>query len=164
MFCLQLCIIYVSGVHGGKRKVLDPLELELWTIVNHYVGTENLTQVLWRTSSAVATEPPLASALFFHSCSLFVWGSCHLFLLLSSFYHEGLLCVCTIVPQCACEGQFAPSTYMCIQKLNSGHGIHAGIFSHWALSLAFGFFSDRVTCSQGSWTLISCLHFLDARL
>lgn len=36
--CLQLCIIYVSGVSGGQRRVLDPLELELWTVVNHYVN------------------------------------------------------------------------------------------------------------------------------
>lgn len=149
VFCLQLCIMYVSGVHGGQRRVLDPLELELWTVVTHYVGTENWTQVLWRTSSAVATEPPLASALFFHSCSLFVWGSSHLFLLLSSFYHEGLLCVCTNVPQCACEGQFAPSTLYVHPETELRSQVYMQAFlvtevshwlSHWGISLALGFF------------------------
>ena len=30
---VYMCTVYMSGVHGGLKKVLDPLELELSTVV-----------------------------------------------------------------------------------------------------------------------------------
>lgn len=29
------------GAQGGQEKALDPLELELWMLVNHYVDAGN---------------------------------------------------------------------------------------------------------------------------
>lgn len=37
----------VPGVHGSQKRALDPLELELQTIVSHLAGSGNQTQVLY---------------------------------------------------------------------------------------------------------------------
>lgn len=38
-----LCIPHEYSVHGGQRRALDSLELELWTGVSHCVGTGTRT-------------------------------------------------------------------------------------------------------------------------
>lgn len=47
MFCLNeyKYSTYVLSAHCNQ-KVLEPLELELWMIVNHHVGAENQMQIL----------------------------------------------------------------------------------------------------------------------
>jgi hypothetical protein len=46
LFILCACVFYlhvhlcVSGAHGGQKD-LDPLDLELYMVVNHHVGTGN---------------------------------------------------------------------------------------------------------------------------
>lgn len=48
MFCLHLCLcnIRVPGAHGGERRALSPLELELWMVMDCYIGAEKPTQPL----------------------------------------------------------------------------------------------------------------------
>lgn len=38
---LRTYIMYVPGVRRGQKRVLDPLEIELWIIVNFRVGAGN---------------------------------------------------------------------------------------------------------------------------
>ena len=47
--CLCLCTAYIPGVHGGQKRVLDSLKLELQTVVSCPVGARNRTQVLWKS-------------------------------------------------------------------------------------------------------------------
>jgi hypothetical protein len=37
----------------GQRRTLDPLELELQTIMSHHMGVGNETRHLWRAASAL---------------------------------------------------------------------------------------------------------------
>ena len=42
--CLFVCVcvgvpLCVPGAGGGQKRVSDPLELELQTVVSHFVGT-----------------------------------------------------------------------------------------------------------------------------
>ena len=39
-YMLCLCIICVANAYGGQKRALDPLELELQTVVGHHVGAE----------------------------------------------------------------------------------------------------------------------------
>jgi hypothetical protein len=41
-----MCTICVPGALGSQKGEMDPLELELWMVVNHHVGAGNRTQVL----------------------------------------------------------------------------------------------------------------------
>lgn len=36
-----MCISHMSGAYGGQERVLESLELELQTVVSHYVGAGN---------------------------------------------------------------------------------------------------------------------------
>lgn len=38
---MHVCTLYVSGAHGDQKRVLDPLELELETVMRHHVGAGN---------------------------------------------------------------------------------------------------------------------------
>lgn len=38
MTCMCLCTIYVPGILGGQKTVLDVLELELQMVVSYHVG------------------------------------------------------------------------------------------------------------------------------
>ena len=38
VYCLHVCIC-VPGAREGEKRALDPLELELYTVVGHHVGT-----------------------------------------------------------------------------------------------------------------------------
>lgn len=40
----------VSVLPQGQKRVLDLLEQELQMIVNHHVGDETQTQVVWKSS------------------------------------------------------------------------------------------------------------------
>lgn len=42
--CLYLCTVYVPEVWGGKKRALDPLELELLPDVMGHVGAGNETR------------------------------------------------------------------------------------------------------------------------
>lgn len=48
MFCLSvwLCTMYVFGVQGDQKKVLNPVELDLQVVVSHHVGSGTQTWVL----------------------------------------------------------------------------------------------------------------------
>lgn len=51
--------------HGGQKRVPEPLELELWMVVDCHVGVEKITQQVILT-----VEPPLQSWVYFYSyCS-----------------------------------------------------------------------------------------------
>lgn len=39
--CLYVVHHGMPGAHRGQKRVLDPLELELQTVVKHHVGTGN---------------------------------------------------------------------------------------------------------------------------
>lgn len=43
MFSLNVCkyTVCIPGALGGQKSVLDPLELESWTVVNCSVGAGN---------------------------------------------------------------------------------------------------------------------------
>lgn len=41
---------YVLGTQRSQKKASDPQELEFQIIVSHHVGTENQTQVLWKSN------------------------------------------------------------------------------------------------------------------
>jgi hypothetical protein len=53
MFCLHVCLctVYMSGALGGGKRALDPLEVELWTVVRYHVGVGNITRSSARTST-----------------------------------------------------------------------------------------------------------------
>lgn len=35
------CTVFVSGVHGGQKMLLDPLELEIQVVLSYNVGAAN---------------------------------------------------------------------------------------------------------------------------
>jgi hypothetical protein len=49
MVVLPTCM-YVSGVHRGQKRALEPLGVELQMVVSHHVGAESGTQVLCRSN------------------------------------------------------------------------------------------------------------------
>lgn len=53
VLCAQacLCTVYMSGALGGGKRALDPLEVELWTVVRYHVGVGNITRSSARTST-----------------------------------------------------------------------------------------------------------------
>lgn len=69
VFCLYVYPPqYMPGAHKCQKKTLDPLELELWMLVNYYVGAGNWNWVpcksskcsnLWPMSPAPYPLPPL---------------------------------------------------------------------------------------------------------
>lgn len=48
--CMSVCQVCVSGACEGQKKASVPLELELHTVVNCYVGTWNQHWGLWKSS------------------------------------------------------------------------------------------------------------------
>ena len=48
MFCLYVCICtaYVLGGHGGQKKVLDPLELQLQMVVRYHDSSRLCNKLL----------------------------------------------------------------------------------------------------------------------
>ena len=55
VFCLHVCICttFLLGAHGGQKRVLDSLEIELWVVINHCVGAGNQTWVPARATRAL---------------------------------------------------------------------------------------------------------------
>ena len=54
VFCLRcVSVPCACSAHGGQKKLLVPLELELQMVVSHYVGAGNGTHVSGRASSAL---------------------------------------------------------------------------------------------------------------
>lgn len=45
-----LCTTFVHGVHGGQKRLEDPMGLELQTGVGHHVGAESGTWVLCKNN------------------------------------------------------------------------------------------------------------------
>lgn len=43
---------WMHHAHRAQKKVLDPLELELWVLVSHYVGAGNRVQVLCKSNKS----------------------------------------------------------------------------------------------------------------
>ena len=39
---VYMCTLGMLGAQGGQNKALDPLKLELWKVVSHYVGPQVL--------------------------------------------------------------------------------------------------------------------------
>lgn len=39
--CMFICASHACSVHGGQKKVLDPLEMELKVVVNCHVSAGN---------------------------------------------------------------------------------------------------------------------------
>ena len=48
-----LCQHTMCMHYGGQKKALDPLGLELQTVVSYHVGAGNPTQILWKGISAL---------------------------------------------------------------------------------------------------------------
>lgn len=50
--CLHecMCTTCMPDALGDQKRVLDPMELELLMVVNHPVGAENRTQVLFKSN------------------------------------------------------------------------------------------------------------------
>lgn len=46
--CLRTTCL--PDTHGGQKRAVNLLRLELWWAVSHHVGTENQTCVLWKSS------------------------------------------------------------------------------------------------------------------
>ena len=42
--------VYVPCAREDQKRVLEPMELELKTVVSFHVGVENLTRMLWKSS------------------------------------------------------------------------------------------------------------------
>lgn len=38
---VRVFTMYMPGAHGGHKRVLDPLEVELWMVMRHCVGAGN---------------------------------------------------------------------------------------------------------------------------
>lgn len=51
VFCLHVCTC-TTYLHGGQKKALGPLGLELQVIVGHHVGAGKQTQVLSKSSKS----------------------------------------------------------------------------------------------------------------
>ena len=63
--------------HREQKRVLDPLELELWIVVSHYVGAGNHIQVLCkRSQSVLLTAEPFLHPLFFEKLKNYVYELC----------------------------------------------------------------------------------------
>jgi hypothetical protein len=45
---MEVCAVCLS--HRGHKKALNPLDMELWSVVSHYVGVRNQTLVLCKSS------------------------------------------------------------------------------------------------------------------
>lgn len=48
--CMCLCTTHVLNACRGQKRILDPLELELWMLVNLCVGTGIQTRVLCKSN------------------------------------------------------------------------------------------------------------------
>lgn len=46
VYCVRVYTTYVPGAPRGQKRASNPLELELWVVVNHYVGAGNQTWVI----------------------------------------------------------------------------------------------------------------------
>lgn len=55
MFCLYmcLCITYRPGACGVRKRLTDPLELDLQMVLSHHVGTRDKIQVICKKTSAL---------------------------------------------------------------------------------------------------------------
>lgn len=47
---MQVCSMYLPAICGRKKRLLDPLELELGVVVSHQVSAENQTQDLCKNN------------------------------------------------------------------------------------------------------------------
>jgi len=55
----------MSGAHGGKKKVLEPLELELQTVANqHHLGAIEPPASSGKQLMPLTTEPPFQLPVF----------------------------------------------------------------------------------------------------
>lgn len=43
--CVHVCTACVSGVLGSQKRASDALEVELWMVVSHHVGTRMGTRI-----------------------------------------------------------------------------------------------------------------------
>jgi hypothetical protein len=56
--CLSiLCAMCVFGTWGDQKRASDPLELEFYMVVSHYVGAEKQTRVSQRAEHIRNVEP-----------------------------------------------------------------------------------------------------------
>lgn len=46
MSITYVCSPHVCGIHGSQKRVMDPLRLELQTVMRCHVGAENGTWIL----------------------------------------------------------------------------------------------------------------------
>lgn len=54
--CMQVCSMYLPAICGRKKRLLDPLELELGVVVSHQLSAENQTQDLCKNNQFLTTE------------------------------------------------------------------------------------------------------------
>lgn len=55
VFCLNIhiCTMCISDAQEWQKRVLDPLQQEIQTVVSHHVGARNETQALCNSISAL---------------------------------------------------------------------------------------------------------------
>jgi hypothetical protein len=56
----------LACVHGSQKRALNPLKLELQTVVSLYLGTRNGTQVLCKNSKCSQTLSHLSTPSCYH--------------------------------------------------------------------------------------------------
>lgn len=61
-----MCTTSMPSALGGQKKILDPLEQELWVVVSHHVGAKNQTWVLSKTSQCFSQLNHVSSSRHIH--------------------------------------------------------------------------------------------------
>lgn len=69
--CVYVCIICMPGACRGSRGALDNLELKLQMNVNHHMGAENQSWILWKSNQCSLLSSHLCSPEIWH----FIYGS-----------------------------------------------------------------------------------------
>lgn len=59
---VSMCATCVPGVQGGKKRRLDPTELDLGMVVSHHMGVENRTRVLCKSNKCYKLLSHLSSS------------------------------------------------------------------------------------------------------
>ena len=60
---VSACMFYMSGAYRGQKRALDPLELELQTVVNCHMGAGNQILIPLKEQPLLLTWEPFSPAL-----------------------------------------------------------------------------------------------------
>lgn len=71
VFCLHVILCIIKYAFWRSEEHLDPLELELGTVVSYYISARNQTQALWKKSQCSWTLRHLFSSKIIFLIALF---------------------------------------------------------------------------------------------